>query len=213
MISIEALINLEKYLSSTLTTQLIIIYYYNNFNLFLLLMMNRILQSIAALTFVIFIFVGCSASTGSRYETKSNDKEIIDQDDQEMIVEDFDITTYRTKIDIEEVPSDNQVLPDDVWYGYADTVSTSSKNIAGTTDGYRVQVLSTDNMDEANQVRAEIYFNTKNKEVYITFEPPFYKVKAGDFNSHSEANDFKFKLNQLGYPEARVIQETVNIFE
>ena len=47
----------------------------------------------------------------------------------------------------------------------------------------------------------------------ITFEPPFYKVKAGDFTAHSEANDFKFKLNQLGYPEARVIQETVNIFE
>ncbi|MEE9448533.1 MAG: SPOR domain-containing protein [Ignavibacteriaceae bacterium] len=175
--------------------------------------MNKILPNIAALTFLIFIFVGCSASTGSRYETKSNDNDIKDKEEQEKFVEDFDITPYKTEIDIEEVPSGNQVLPDDVWYGYTDTVSTSSKIIAGTTDGYRVQVLSTDNMDKANQVRAEIYFNTKNKEVYITFEPPFYKVKAGDFTSHSEANDFKFKLNQLGYPEARVIQETVNIFE
>ena len=168
--------------------------------------MNKIIQSIAVLTFSIFVVVGCSASTGSRYETKSNDKEINDEEKQEMIVEDFDITPYKTEIDIEEVPSDSQVLPDDVWYGYTDTVSTSTKIIAGTTDGYRVQVISTDNMDEANQVRAEIYFNTKNKEVYITFEPPFYKVKAGDFTSHSEANDFKFKLNQLGYPEARVLQ-------
>ena len=175
--------------------------------------MNKILQNIATLTFLTFVVVGCSASTGSRYETKSNDKEIKDEDEQEMIDEDFDITPYKTEIDIEEVPSDNQDLPDDIWYGYSDTVSTSSKMIAGTTDGYRVQVVSTDNMDEANQVRAEIHFNTKNKEVYITFEPPFYKVKAGDFTSHSEANDFKFKLNQLGYPEARVIQETVNIFE
>jgi hypothetical protein len=175
--------------------------------------MNKILQSIAALTFLIFIIVGCSASTGSRYETKSNDKESKDEDEQEMMAEDFDITPYKTEIEIEEVPSGSQVLPDDVWYGYADTVSTFNKMIAGTTDGYRVQVISTDNMDEANQVRAKIYFNTKNKEVYITFEPPFYKVKAGDFISQSEANDFKFKLNQLGYPEARVIQETVNIFE
>jgi len=175
--------------------------------------MNKIIQSIAALTFLIFIVVGCSASTGSRYETKSNGKEIENEDEQELIVEDFDITPYKTEIDIEEVPSDSHVLPDDVWYEYSDTVSMSSKIVAGTTDGYRVQVVSTDNMDEANQVRAEIYFNTKNKEVYITFEPPFYKVKAGDFTSHSEANDFKFKLNQLGYPEARVIQETVNIFE
>jgi hypothetical protein len=175
--------------------------------------MNKILKAVLALIFLILIIVGCSASTGSRYETKSNDTEIKDEEEQVKIIEDFDITPYKTEIDIEEIPSGNQVLPDDVWYGYADTVSNSNKNIAGTTDGYRVQVLSTDNMDEANQVRAEIYFNTKNKEVYITFEPPFYKVKAGDFTSHSEANDFKFKLNQLGYPEARVIQETVNLFE
>ena len=175
--------------------------------------MKKISQSITVLTFLIFIIVGCSASTGSRYETKQDDDEIKDEKEQEMIVEDFDINPYKTEIDIDEVPSDDNVLPNDVWYGYTDTVSTTGKMISGTTDGYRVQVVSTDNMDEANQVRAEIYFNTKNKEVYITFEPPFYKVKAGDFTSHSEANDFKFKLNQLGYPEARVIQETVNIFE
>jgi len=180
--------------------------------------MNKIFQGILGLIFLIFTIIGCSSSTGSRYETKSNDKdvnnnEIINKEDQEMIDEDFDIIPYKTEINIEEIPSGSQVLPDGVWYGYTDTVSTSSKMIAGTTDGYRVQVVSTDNMDEANQVRAEIYFNTKNKEVYITFEPPFYKVKAGDFTSHSEANDYKFKLNQLGYTEARVIQETVNIFE
>jgi hypothetical protein len=38
-------------------------------------------------------------------------------------------------------------------------------------------------------------------------------VKAGDFTSKSEANDFKFKLNQIGYTEAKVVQDTVNLFE
>ena len=85
--------------------------------------------------------------------------------------------------------------------------------IIGTTDGYRVQVVSTDDIEEANRIRAEIYEKTARKEVYVTFEPPFYKVKAGDFTSKSDANDFKFKLNQLGYTEAKVVQETVNIFE
>ncbi|MEJ2103463.1 MAG: SPOR domain-containing protein [Ignavibacteriaceae bacterium] len=63
------------------------------------------------------------------------------------------------------------------------------------------------------KLNAEIYEKTARKEVYVTFEPPFYKVKAGDFTSKSDANDFKFKLNQLGYTEAKVVQETVNIFE
>ncbi len=165
---------------------------------------------------LIFILSSCSASTGTRYETKEikeTKNQVSENKEQEMLVEDFDITPFKTELEIEEIPSQDNIPPNEIWYEYSDTVSNSSRNIAGTADGYRVQVLSTDNMDEANEVRAQIYFNTMNKEVYITFEPPFYKVKAGDFISFSEAEDFKFKLNQLGYPEARVIQETVNIFE
>jgi len=101
----------------------------------------------------------------------------------------------------------------DVWYGYDNNNVELERKITGTTDGYRVQVLSTDDIDEANRVRTEIYEKTSRKEVYVIFEPPFYKVKAGDFTSKSEADDFKFKLNQLGYNEAKVIQETVNLFE
>ena len=89
----------------------------------------------------------------------------------------------------------------------------SQRNIIGTTDGYRVQVLSTDDIDEANRVRAEVYEKTTRKEVYVIFEPPFYKVKVGDFTSKTEAEDLRFKLNQLGYTESKVVQETVNIFE
>ena len=39
------------------------------------------------------------------------------------------------------------------------------------------------------------------------------KVKVGDFTSRHDADDLKFMLNQLGYKEARIVQETVNIFE
>jgi hypothetical protein len=87
------------------------------------------------------------------------------------------------------------------------------RNIIGTTDGYRVQVLSTDDIDEASVVRSEIYEKTARKEVYIIFEPPFYKVKVGDFTSKSEAENLRFELNQLGYTESKVVQETVNLFE
>jgi hypothetical protein len=57
-----------------------------------------------------------------------------------------------------------------------------------------------------------VYFKL-GKDVYVNFEPPFYKVKVGDFTTRSEANDLKFKLNQLGYSEAKVVQETINLFE
>jgi hypothetical protein len=170
--------------------------------------------------FIIFSFltvflIGCSASTGSRYEQKEEKKSETEtpKETKKEIAEDFDITPYQTEIDIEAPTLTEDKLPPDVWYGYADTSSVLERKIIGTTDGYRVQVLSTDDIEEANRVRAEIYEKTARKEVYITFEPPFYKVKAGDFTSKSEASDFKFKLNQLGYTEAKVVQETVNLFE
>ncbi|MGB5530885.1 MAG: SPOR domain-containing protein [Ignavibacteriaceae bacterium] len=166
-------------------------------------------------SFLIAFLVGCSASTGSRYETKEEkkvDTETVKETNKE-IVEDFDITPYQTEIDIKAPPLQTDKLPSDVWYGYDDKNQSLDRKIINTTDGYRVQVLSTDDIEEANRVRAEIFEKTAWKEVYITFEPPFYKVKAGDFTSKSEANDFKFKLNQLGYTEAKVVQETVNLFE
>lgn len=157
--------------------------------------------------------IGCSASTGSRYETKKETGKETSTEGTKEISEDFDITPYQTEIDIEVPPIATDKLPPDVWYGYGDQSSLNDRMIVGTSDGYRVQVLSTDDIDEANRFRAEVYEKTTRKEVYVIFEPPFYKVKVGDFTSKSEADNLRFKLNQLGYTESKVVQETVNLFE
>lgn len=167
------------------------------------------------LTFAILglFLIGCSAATGTRYETKEETKTESKVEETKEITEDFDITPYRTEIDIEAPPIGTDKLPPDVWYGYNNDSTNIDKKIIGTTDGYRVQVLSTDNIDQANGVRAEIYEKTTRKEVYVIFDPPFYKVKVGDFTSKSEAENLRFKLTQLGYTESKVVQETVNLFE
>ena len=168
------------------------------------------------LTFIglTFLILGCSTSTGSRYESKEEVKKPTTTEENKKPSEDFDITPYETNIEIDVPPLTSDKLPPDVWYGYkSSTPDSSSKIIIGTTDGYRVQVISTDDIDEANLIRSELYEKTLRKEVYIIFEPPFYKVKVGDFTSKSEAENLRFKLNQLGYTESKVVQETVNIIE
>jgi len=166
---------------------------------------------------IVVILIGCSASTGSRYETKEEvepkTSTSTSTEEKAATTEDFDITPYETKIDIEAPPLSVDHLSSDIWYGYKTTSPDSTKQIIGTSDGYRVQVISTDDIDVANLVRSELYEKTTRKEVYIFFEPPFYKVKIGDFTSKSEAENLRFKLNQLGYSESKVVQETVNIFE
>jgi hypothetical protein len=167
---------------------------------------------ILTLSALIFL-IGCSASTGSRYETRTETGKETSTEEIKDADEDFDITPYQTEIDIEAPPITTDKLPPDVWYGYDVSTDNEERKIAGTADGFRVQVLSTDDIDEANRVRAEIYEKTNRKEVYIVFEPPFYKVKVGDFTSKPDADNLRFKLNQLGYTESKVVQEIVNLFE
>jgi hypothetical protein len=163
---------------------------------------------------IIFFLTGCSASTSTRYE-KTEKTNVNEEEKKATITEDFDITEYKTKIEIEKTYTNEEVS--DAWYGYEgdteESIVGQNHKIVETVDGYRVLVVATDDMNAANTVRDDILAKTKRKEVYISFEPPFYKVKVGDFTDITESNNLKFKLNQLGYTEARVIKETVNIFE
>ncbi len=168
----------------------------------------------------VLIFDGCSASTGSRYDKNEKDNTNDNSDITKEITtpvtlkEDFDITPYKTKIIVPEKKISTQSGNQNVWFDYGSPeIETKTKSLVGTADGYRVLVLITDNIEEANQVKADVYFSQTFYEVYIDFEPPFYKVKAGDFDSQKSADDLRFKLNQLGHKEAKVIRDLINIYK
>ncbi len=169
-----------------------------------------------ALFICMLVFYSCSASTGGRYS--SDEKDAKTKEPNAEVKEDFDFTPYRTKLDIPEkklnFPSSSK--NPDVWYGYeeksTDTLS-SSKKLVTKVSGYRVLVITTDNLEEADSMRSNIYFNTTQKQVYITFDPPFYKVSVGDFKDYSNANNLSFKLKQMGYAESRVVTDSINVYE
>lgn len=164
------------------------------------------------------VLTACGTSTSSRYSktdektgnetTKSNQKNSTEQN------EDFDITPYKTEIVIPEkkIYSDN--TDKNVWFDYGSPeIDNKPKSLVGTQDGFRVVVLTTDNIEEANLLKTDDYFSKSVDEVYVDFEPPFYKVKVGDFSNQKNADDLKFKLNQLGYKEAKVIKDKINVFK
>jgi SPOR domain len=176
------------------------------------------------LIFVVILpitLLSCGTSTGSRYEngngkTAKNEKiKTETKNKASEYPENFNLAPYRAKITITDTtkPKDQSNL--NVWYNYHTQPDTGDVNriVIRTTPGYRVQVLSTDNLDDANKMRSDIYFNTNQKAVYIIFDPPFYKVEVGDFTNLSDARSLTFKFKQMGYTEARVVNQTVNIFQ
>jgi hypothetical protein len=75
--------------------------------------------------------------------------------------------------------------------------------------GYRVQLLATTDIDEATsqKVAAEAAF--PYEWFYIEYDPPTYKLRAGNFLSRSEAEAFTQILQSKGYPDAWVVPDRV----
>jgi len=167
---------------------------------------------------LLVIFSSCGTSTGTRYtqEESKSTKEKVEAKKVKEYSEDFDLTRYRAKISAPKIDKDTAGSADfDAWYNYHSVVSKddTNKTAVQTVPGYRVQVISTDRLDQANTIRSEIYFKTNQKAVYVKFDPPFYKVEVGDFIDINDAKNLVFKFKQMGYKDARVINETINIFE
>jgi hypothetical protein len=169
-----------------------------------------------------FCVTGCGAvSTSGRYETSDTKKETTEVEDKtahkdQAGEETFDITPFRPEINLEstEFMSESYTESGDAWYEYAEKIeSTKNKKIISTEDGFRVQIIATDNLEEANRVNTDISSLIPNHRTYVNFEPPFYKVKLGDFRENYEASDMRFRLSQMGYTESKVVRETINIFD
>lgn len=162
---------------------------------------------------LIILLLGCGSSTGSRYNENSKKSE--ESKNEKKLQEDFDITPYKTKIDIKEKTKPVTKESIEAWYDYTNSadVSIAGKIVVNTVNGFRVRVFSTDNLNEADSLRNELYTKTNQKQIYIIFDPPFYRIEIGDFTDISSARDLKFKLNQLGYSEARIVNEKVNVYK
>ena len=82
-------------------------------------------------------------------------------------------------------------------------------------DGYRVQIISTRDIQladsVANQYRAwaDTTINGYMARAYTFFRQPFYKVHIGDFQERDQANSFS-KLLRRRYPDAWVVHDRIN---
>jgi len=75
--------------------------------------------------------------------------------------------------------------------------------------GFRVQVLFTPEIDQANQTRDELSNLLPEEWCYIVYDAPYYKVRVGDFREWTEANQMVKKLISLGYKDAWVVPDKV----
>lgn len=79
-----------------------------------------------------------------------------------------------------------------------ETLLTNKKIAAQTTNGFRVQVFSSNVQktakSEAFRIEKLIQEFYPEQPVYVNYTSPFWKVRVGDFKTKSDAQIFKDKL-------------------
>jgi len=76
--------------------------------------------------------------------------------------------------------------------------------------GYRVQLIQTTDPEEAKNVQRDALLRF-DADVYRVFDPPFYKVRVGDFANWYDAEKLQKQAIQKGFREAWVIRTKVNL--
>ena len=78
----------------------------------------------------------------------------------------------------------------------------------GEVWGFRVQVFSTFEKAEAEKFAKRLR-NKIEEKVYIEFDPPYYKVRVGNFVNNEDAMALKKKLRYLGYSDAMIVRSRI----
>ena len=60
--------------------------------------------------------------------------------------------------------------------------------------GFRIMVLNTNNRGEALKAKSTLLQNFPEQKPYLAYQPPYFKLKFGDFKTKEEATDYQKKL-------------------
>jgi len=69
----------------------------------------------------------------------------------------------------------------------AEVNKTSKKAQARTAHGYRLLVINTNSRNEAVAAKTKIYTYFPELKAYLSYQTPYFKLKAGNFQTRDEA--------------------------
>ena len=81
-----------------------------------------------------------------------------------------------------------------------------------SVEGFRIQLLATQDRFNAEKFKSELEKIYKNK-IYIIFEAPNYKVRVGDFINRKSAEEMRQNLSKKGYTTAWIIRSKIEAID
>ncbi|MFA6468087.1 MAG: SPOR domain-containing protein [Bacteroidota bacterium] len=78
-----------------------------------------------------------------------------------------------------------------------------------TLQGFRIQLLATNNFDEANTTRNALTLANHDLWIYLVFEAPTYKIRVGDFVNRAEAKPLLQMFQEQGFRKAWIVPDRI----
>ena len=123
----------------------------------------------------------------------------------DLMNEDFDPVALNDDDIVLEQKSTSQSASPELTSGSASAAEDSVGN------GYRIQLVQTEDNEEAKNIQRDALLSFSDQEVYSVFDPPFYKVRIGDFVNWHDAEKLQQVAIQKGYKDAWIIPSKVNL--
>ncbi|HEY0678235.1 MAG TPA: SPOR domain-containing protein [Chitinophagaceae bacterium] len=70
----------------------------------------------------------------------------------------------------------------------------TTRDTRRTMQGYRIFVINSNDRNKVFAAKAKIYQLHPELKPYLMYQPPFYKLKVGNFKTREEAEDYRKEL-------------------
>jgi hypothetical protein len=86
----------------------------------------------------------------------------------------------------------------------------SMQTSSGQYKGYRVQVVSTSNRDQAFKIKGDLLSRFPDQKSYTLFQAPNFKVRIGNFLKKADAEKFKLQLMRMYTTGVFVVEDAID---
>jgi hypothetical protein len=91
-------------------------------------------------------------------------------------------------------------------------INVAVKKASSTrAQGYRLLIVNTTNRQEAIDAKSKIYTLYPELKAYLSYQAPYYKLKAGNFKTRSEADAYRKPLHPQFAKGVFVINDIVEL--
>ena len=87
----------------------------------------------------------------------------------------------------------------------------TTRNARRNAPGYRILVINTNNRTKAVQAKTKIYQEFPELKAYLMYQPPFFKLKVGNFKEREEAETYLPDIQRLFPTGVYVVRDIIEV--